>query len=132
MSAFDGQDQTDLMRSVLERFGSRMAKLFPGIEPHVEFHPSRVYAVAGSLSFVSTEAPENELVVISVQMRTGQKPKWEIDATDRDSVVFAELVEPAAREAARMASDPMVAAEALSRFLEDTRHQVVRHLSGNE
>jgi hypothetical protein len=114
---------------VLTSFGDDIASTVEGVTAHVEFHRSRIYLVAGTLSFYVPRERERELVVVSINVKAGFAPSWEVDAIDRDSVVFAEMGPLGLEQAKMLIEEPGTAAAKVEAFLTDIRDSVEAQLS---
>jgi hypothetical protein len=118
----------EALRNVLDQFAAEIKAAVEGVDSRTEFHYSKVYALAGALVLFQPERPDIEQLVITVHLVDGDPPRWEIDATDRESVVFAELEEQTGGAATRRTHEPDAAAMTLQDFLTRVRPAVLEEL----
>jgi hypothetical protein len=118
----------EVLRDVLDRFAAEVTAAVEGIDSRTEFHYSKLYAIAGALAFFKSGRPDIEQLVITVHLNDGDPPRWEIDAMDRESVVFAELEEQTGGEVTQLPHEPDAAAMTLQAFLTRLRPAVLEEL----
>lgn len=116
------------LRGVLIKFASGVTAALERLGSHVEFHRSEVYTVAGTLTFFELLNRETELVVVTIHLSVEGGFEWEVDAMDRDSIVFAELDGLTPDDAERMTKDPAVAAATVDAFLAQTKGKILDEL----
>jgi len=83
-----------LLAASLERFGAGIAGEVAGTRALVDVRTTRIYSLAGTLSYVRVDDRETEIAVVSVDRRHDEVGGWAIDATGRTSRWLAEYIAP--------------------------------------
>jgi hypothetical protein len=101
----------------MEFSAASVSSRLPHVSWHVEDNPSREYVLSLLLVFVDERRPEDELVVVAVNVDRASDPRWTIDATGHLGTLIAEETELTASDQAEMLVNPSASSARVEAFL---------------